>query len=343
MRRRHARRPTPWLRYLGILLVLLLLYFLYSCQRYNYLISTPVNADSSETVPFTIKKGDNIKTIAENLYQKQLILDRDSFAWYSRLNNLDKEVKSGVFDLQQSENIQAIFQIITSNKTRQAIVTIPEGSTVQDIDTLLSDQGLGQPGDYIKAVQAFDSYQKYPFLNKEKQSALIHPLEGYLFPDTYYVSASSYSPENLISMQLNTFAKKALPIAAGNSHSLADIINVAAMVEKEANKDEDRPIVAGIIWKRLDSGWVLGIDATLLYLKNDHQINYQDLKDDNPYNTRLKQGLPPGPIANPGLASISAAANPKETSYFFYLTSKDGQMIYAETNEQHNANKLKYL
>jgi UPF0755 protein len=223
------------------------------------------------------------------------------------------------------------------------VVTIPEGSTVQDIDGILSNLELGKAGDFIKAVQNFDDYEKYSFLSRNEQKALPHPLEGYLFPDTYYANASNFSEENFISLLLNTFKTKALPVIQKSTRPVDQVINIAAMVEKEANRDTDRPIVAGIIWKRLDEGWMLGIDATLLYLKNDRELDYQDLQENSPYNTRKKAGLPPGPIANPGLASIRAAAQPESTPYYYYLTSKDGQMVYATTEAEHVSNKNKYL
>ncbi|MCC6643833.1 endolytic transglycosylase MltG [Candidatus Peregrinibacteria bacterium] len=342
MRRRNSKKPI-WLKIIAVLIILAAIFLIYQYQRYNYLISTPVNTETPQEINISIKKGDNTKKIAENLFAQNLILDVDAFKLYAKFNNLDKDIKSGRFKLSQNQNISEIFQTITSNQTRQAIITIPEGSTIADIDKILVDQSLTQPGDFITAVQNFDSYAKYDFLDAVEQKKLIHPLEGYLFPDTYFVNANEYDNLSFITLLLNTFKQKALPEVLKGNKPLDQAIIVASMVEKEANRDKDRPLIAGIIWKRLDSNWVLGIDATLLYLKEDREIDYQDIQEDTPYNTRNKQGLPPGPIANPGLASIKAAAQPEESSYFFYLTSKDGDMVYAVTNEEHNRNKAKYL
>ncbi len=341
----HRRRPTRrrWTKFLAALLAAAVIFGGYKYLQYDYFISTPVNPDSQEETIFTIKKGANIKSIAANLYTQKLILDQDSFSWYGRLSGQDKAVKTGRFGLKASMNSKDILKVITSNDTRQAVVTIPEGSTVQDIDGILANLELGKAGDFIQAVKDFDDYEKYSFLKRSEQSQLVHPLEGYLFPDTYYANASNFSEQNFISLLLNTFENKALPVIQSSSRPVAEIINVAAMVEKEANRDADRPIVAGIIWKRLDEGWLLGIDATLLYLKNDREIDYQDLQEDTPYNTRKKAGLPPGPISNPGLASIKAAAQPENTPYYYYLTSKDGDMVYATTDAEHVSNKNKYL
>ncbi len=316
--------------------------FIYEWQQYNYLITTPVNSQSTADMIFTIRKGDTTRDISDHLYEQKLILSQDAFKWYSKLNNLDKQFKTGRFTLNQSLSIQEITKTISSDDKRQVIITIPEGSTVEDIDQLVNASGLAQAGEFSQAVKNFHNYTKYSFV-PEAASKLIYPLEGYLFPDTYFLSPATFNCDALISQMLNTFQTKALPVTTASTRPLSDIINVAAMVEKETNTAVDRPIVAGIIWKRLDEQWVLGIDATLLYLKTDRQLDYQDLKDDHEYNTRTRQGLPAGPIGNPGLASIQAAASPSITPYYFYLTSRDGQMVYATTNTEHNLNKAKYL
>jgi UPF0755 protein len=119
---------------------------------------------------------------------------------------------------------------------------------------------------------------------------------------------------------------------------------MASMVEKEVRTAKDLPIVAGILWKRLDSNWFIGADASLLYLKDDRSIDFKDLQQDSPYNLRNHQGLPPGPIDNPGLKSIMAAMYPEESPYYYYLTKPGtGEVVYAITNDEHNANKAKYL
>lgn len=350
--RQHRRRNNPGNLLPKIIIIVIVLgvaVLIYEWQQYNYFISTPVNSQATADIILTIKKGDTTKDIGDSLSQKNLILNEDSFKWYTKLNNLDKQFKTGRFTLSQTLTVPEITKILSSDDKRQVVITIPEGSTVEDIDKIVSDAGLAPAGDFSTAVKNFQNYSKYSFLDEKAQSKLTYPLEGYLFPDTYFVSPANFNSDLLISQLLNTFKSKALPettgdvIAGGSSRPLSQIINVAAMVEKETNTDADRPIVAGIIWKRLDEKWVLGIDATLLYLKKDRQLDYQDLKSDSAYNTRTRQGLPAGPIGNPGLASIKAAAFPTATPYYYYLTSSDGKMIYATTNAEHNANKAKYL
>ena len=340
---KRSFKKLPLIRILAVILISAAIFLGYKYSQFQYLVTTPLNSQSIEEQIFTVKKGDSVKVIAENLVKQQLLLDAESFNLYARLNNLDKQIKTGRFPLSPNLNTPQILAVLSSNQVRQAIVTIPEGSTIPEIDQILSNLNLITSGEFIKTTKDFANYAKYPFLNASKQKALPHPLEGYLFPDTYYVSALEFSTENFLSVLLNTFSKKALPITEKSSRPIEELINIAAMIEKEANRDQDRPIIAGIIWKRLDEKWALGIDATLLYLKNDRTIDSQDLQEKSAYNTRINAGLPPGPIANPGLASIKAAAEPKDSKYYFYLTSRDGEMIYATTNEEHNQNKAKYL
>jgi UPF0755 protein len=118
---------------------------------------------------------------------------------------------------------------------------------------------------------------------------------------------------------------------------------MASIFEDEVFGSENRKMVSGILWKRLDNNWPLGADATLLYGKKNNIITVEDLNTDSPYNTRKNQGLPPGPICSPSVSSIEAAMFPKESPYWFYLTDKDGNVIYASSNEEHNQNRAKYL
>ena len=130
-----------------------------------------------------------------------------------------------------------------------------------------------------------------------------------------------------------------------SSRSLEDIIIMASIVEKETNNKDNRAIVAGILWKRLDIGMLIGADATTRYgiQKFTEALTYDDLDSDSPYNTRKIRGLPPGPICNPGLKSIKASINPEESDYLYYLHDPNGDIHYAQDNDEHNANKRKYL
>jgi len=342
----HKNAKKNWVLLIVVIIIVGSLLFWHHASRYNYLISTPVDPYDDSKISIAIKKGDSINNLAKTLKNKNLILDENAFREYMRNSGLDHKIVAGRFMLQKTQTIPDIAKTITESKNAEYILTIPEGSTVRDIDNKLAAMDVISSGDFIKAVKEFSDFDKYPFLDKVKTQNLEYPLEGYLFPDTYFIDPQNFHSENLIQLMLNNFAKKLdYNLTTQHHHSLFDIIIMASIVEKEIKTDKDRPIVAGILWKRLDNNWMLGADATLLYLKkNDRNLNQTDLKSDSPYNTRNRAGLPPGPICNPGLKSILAAINPEESPYFYYLTNpENGQVIYAVTNDQHNANKLKYL
>ena len=321
-------------------------YLIYDNQRYNYLINTPVDISDHNQISLQIKKGESISEITKDLKQKSLILDDNALSKYLKNNGLDKKIVTGRFYLEKSQTIIEIAQELTNEQKSQAVVTIPEGSRIVDIDKKLTSLNLIKDGEFTKAVKSFDNYQKYKYVKKENNSSLIYPLEGYLFPDTYFVDRNNFKPEDLISMMLNNFEKKYAQALtnANTQRTTKDIVIMASIIEKEVRTSKDIPIVAGILWKRLDQNWQIGADATLLYLSDDRELDYKDLKENSPYNTRKNTGLPPGPICNPGIKAIEAAMSPKDSPYYYYLTTLDtGEVIYAKTNEEHNQNKAKYL
>lgn len=324
--------------------ITLLVGSIYYYSQYNYLINTPVDANDIQNNVFIIKKGETLNSIADNLFRKNLISDIGAFKIYSRLSNLDKNIIAGKFILHKSMTIPEILTTLSSQEKSETVITIPEGYTVKEINDTLLKEGLIANNEFEMAVKQFNSYEKYPFLNEEAIKDLPYPLEGYLFPDTYFIDPLNFYSENLIQLMLNNTASKLKELDIIDSPNLQETIIMASIVEKEVMTEKDAPIVAGILLKRYKENWQIGADATLLYLKNDREIDYYDLQEDSPYNTRKKIGLPPGPISNPGLVSLRATVHPEDSPYYYYLTTLDtGEVIYAETNDQHNANKRKYL
>lgn len=320
------------------------LYGWYSYSKYRFNLETPVDITDTTNISVIIKSGENLNTIAEKLKNKDLILDSDSFKTYIKWNDFDRKIIAGRFILNKAMTAEQIVNKITDIKQGEISLTIPEGYGIKDIDQKLVTAGVIAPGEFIAAAKNFSNYKKYPFLDEAKIKTLPYPLEGYLFPDTYFINGGNYNNEDLIDLMLKNFQKKLPAGFSNNARSLYDIITMASIVEKEVRTDKDRPIVAGVLWKRLDSNWQLGADATLLYLKNDNSIKQSDLQADSAYNTRKVIGLPPGPISNPGLDSILAALNPESSSYFYYLTKPEtGEVVYSKTNDEHNLNKAKYL
>ncbi|HVW66180.1 MAG TPA: endolytic transglycosylase MltG, partial [Candidatus Peribacteraceae bacterium] len=251
---------------------------------------------------------------------------------------------------QSSMDTPAIIGALKGGKTQQEVITIPEGYTVEDIDALLAKKGLIQPGDLVHCAQTCD-FSSFAFLPKD--TADLAPrggkVEGYLYPDTYYVETDNFVPKFFIERLLSTFKAKVLdPDAAdikASGRSANDIVTMASLIEKETRNADERPTVSGILWKRLDQHMTLGVDAAVRYVldRGNQPITASDLQVESPYNLRKEQGLPPGPIASPSLSSIEAALHPQASPYFYYLHDSNGNIHYAVTNDEQNANRAKYL
>lgn len=312
-----------------------------------YTIYTPVDKNDKQEISFVIKSGTSAKQVAQSLKDDNLIKDVNIFYGYIRITGEDKNITAGRFMLNKSMNIPKIIGVITVAVASESTVTIQEGLTIRDIDDKLSAQGLINNGEFEKAVKNFNDYDSYPFIDKETVSSLEFPLEGYLYPDTYFVNGIEFDPNELITKMLNNFEAKfeeIQPLFDKQDRSLHDIITMASILQKEVRTPQDYNIVSGILWKRLDNGWHLGADATILYATGKETIDVADLEVDSPYNTRLHVGMPPGPISNPDIEHIKAAITPEESDYWYYLTTLDtGEVIYAKTNDEHNINKATHL
>lgn len=302
-------------------------------------LNEAVDPDDQDKIVFEVEKGSSARSIADNLEDEDLIVSEKSFVRTVEKEDLAEKVRYGKFVLSPSMTLREIVTILTTEGTGELALTVPEGWTINDIDTKLTEMGLIEPGSFETCTRScsFD----FDFIQSGAS------LEGYLFPDTYFIDSAGFSSDTLINQMLqnfqNRFSEEMQQQLADSGRTLYDTMIVASLIEKEVRTEGDLEIVSGIIWKRLDNDWLLGIDATLLYNESDNEITAEDLAKDTPYNTRLNKGLPPTPISNPGLASIQAALNPEETKYWYYLTDSEGEVHYAEDNAEHESNKAKYL
>ncbi|OGF64585.1 hypothetical protein A2661_01315 [Candidatus Giovannonibacteria bacterium RIFCSPHIGHO2_01_FULL_45_24] len=211
--------------------------------------------------------------------------------------------------------------------SNEVAVTIPEGYNVRQMGETFEKAGLFPKDEFV--------------LEARKH-------EGYLFPDTYRFYKTA-KPEQVIGRMRDNFNKKITPEilaeAKNSGKTLEQIIIMASILEEEVKSAADMKIVAGILWKRLQLGMGLNVDASLTYVlgKPSSELTEEDLKYDSPYNTYRYRGLPQGPISNPGMDAILAALRPMVSEYFYYLTDKGGVARYAWTLEEHGSNKFKYL
>jgi len=341
------RKPKSTFKITVALTIAIIVIVSSTAVKYKKYTSSPLNPENTQTTSVLIKKGDTAKDIGKTLEEKEIIKSAWAFYWYARLNEMGEKIVSGRFMLSPSMNVRDILAKISDPLQSEAVLTIQEGLKITDMDTRLSDMGLTEKGEFTEAAKKFKGYEYYEFLSPEVQGSLSFPIEGYLFPDTYFLEPTNFHPDHVIYKALDNFEKKIEPYIQkikNSGRSFHEIITMASILEKEVISDEDRRKVSGILWKRLDSGWRIDADATLLYTKNDNKITSSDLKENNPYNTRLLKGLPPGPICSPSIKSIEAAINPEKSNYWFYLSAKkDGKTIFAVTNEEHERNKAKHL
>lgn len=309
----------------------------------------PVDASSTSRISLRIEPGSTTTQIAELLSRQGIIRSTFAFRLRSRARGADGKLQAGSFLLGPSLPIDAIIEALQNGRAQEIALTIPEGFTVTDIDALLRRKGLTATGAFVDCVRTCD-LSAFGFLPPSSGLASRGGIvEGYLFPDTYFVDVEHFSVDDFLSRMLSTFRERVIDTSgeavATSGHSLHEIMSMASLIEEEANTDAERPVIAGILWKRLEEHMGLGVDATVRYIlqKPTGAITAGDLNVDSPYNTRKFRGLPPGPIASPGLSSIRAALLPRETTYWYYLHDRSGAIHYAETNDEHNENRMKYL
>lgn len=295
------------------------------------------NSDSTARVQVVIPPGTNLKTIAEYLHEAELIRDPLAFEIFVRWQGLGTDLQAGEYILQRNLTMGEITELLQQAKSPEIRITIPEGYTIDQIDALLSKKSLIDPGDFTDCAATCD----LPFVTTGV-------LEGYLFPATYYVNPESFSPTSFIRRLYNEMQTRLGNIRqniTASGRSPEDIIIVASMIEREANSADEMPLISGVIWKRLDEGIALGIDATTRYELGNWTtpLTTADLEAQTPYNTRRKLGLPPTAISNPGFEALKAAATPQESEYYYYLHDRTGQVHFSRTLQEHNEKKNMYL
>lgn len=320
--------------------------------RHSYLqMLLPVDRSDVRTV-FTIEKGASTSQIAADLEAQHLIRSAFGFKVYVKLQGVAGSLKAGSYVIESSMGTPVIVDAIAGGKQSEEIITIPEGFTLGDIDAVIARKGIAASGSLLQCAATCD-FSSFTFLPSYAQaSAGLRPggkIEGYLYPDTYYVTVGDFVPKFFLERLLTTFKHRVVEDLAADikasKRPLADIVTMASLIEAETRNADERPTVAGILWKRLDANMGLGVDAAVRYGidKPTGPLTESDLRSNTPYNLRKFRGLPPTPIASPSLTSIRAALHPKVSPYFYYLHDAEGTIHYAVTNDEQNANRAEYL
>ena len=306
----------------------------------------PYDKNNGKDIVVDIPMGSTVSSVADILKENNLIKNEVLFKLNFKMKNNASHMKSGKYLLSQKlSNSDIIEKLVSGEIYRDGIkVTIPEGSTSNEIIALLVKNELGKKEDFEKLVSnPSEFYSDFEFLDQKD----IKSLEGFLYPSTYYFDKDT-KPKDIIKEMLSLFDKsytdKLKKKQKERNMTLQEVVNLASIVEKEAVIDEDRPIIASVFYNRLEIGMPLQSDATLQYIFETRKksITYNDLKIDSPYNTYIKKGLPPTPIANPSIKSIEAVLEPSNTDYLYFVASIDGGNVYSKTYEEHKTNVNKY-
>lgn len=267
---------------------------------------------------FLITKGNSANQIANKLYKDGLIKSPLAFKVYVQIMGKQNRINAGEFTLSPSMNLFQVVEALQKGP-KELWVTIPEGLRHEEI----ADR-------FTKTLQKDESF-------KQEFISLAEDQEGYLFPETY-LFPKTVSAQTIINRMKQTFDIKA-PVGITRNQVI-----MASIIERETKGNAEKPIVSGILYKRIQNDWPLQVDASIQYAKGTWAPILSSDKDLNsPYNTYKFQGLPPGPIGNPGAESLKAAANPEESEYWYYIHEDGGQIHYATTLDEHNANIAKYL
>lgn len=303
------------------------------------IIRSPLDAPKE----VVIKEGEGAYAIADTLKKEGVIENKFIFVSYIFITGNEKKLQAGRYLFKPGVTVPGIVYSIASGLAEldEIVATIPEGFNVWEIDKRLTDLGLIAEGEFARKYQ---------------------PQEGQFFPDTYRFDREGETVDTIAEKMKNHLNLKFKEFSLiFSSLVLRDTLTKASILEKEARREEDMRLVAGVIRNRLARKMTLQIDATVAYgaclrdlqVRLVNKYKYCDVSQigvgaeilvDSPYNSYKRTGLPPGPIANPGITAIQAVLNPKQSDYLYYLSTRDGsRMIFSKTAAEHAANRRKYL
>ena len=310
------------------LIVLLLIIVIALTSMFISTINKPLKISDSQVVD--VKEGDSFYSIINSLSNENKIKSPFIIKIYAKLTGLDLEVVPGSHTLDKGMSVKDIAKTLKdTNNANEITLTIPEGFNIEDIAARVEEKGICSKDEFLNAVKSYPlpSYVKD---NSDKR----YNLEGFLFPDTYNFEIG-VEPQYIIKTMIKRCEEVWNEITQGldiKEDNIENIINVASIIEKEARVDEDRPLIASVIYNRLKQNMPLQIDATVIYAHGYYIENVRNrhLAIESKYNTYLYKGLPVGPICNPGAPSIKAALHPSDTNYLFYLLASDDEHYFTD-------------
>ena len=311
--------------------------------------TAPIASSVAKTVVVTIPSGSSAQSIGDQLLQAGVIRSKRAWQTWTRIQTFSRRqggFQAGSYEVSPQESLAEIGHKIWTGKVVQAGFTIPEGWNIRQMAAYFEEQKFFKAQDFLTAIQQFPSTpaaQKYSWLPPN-----LPFVEGFLFPDTYQIPVGTVTPEQLIMVMLDRFEKAALPIYQAQQGknplklSLLQWVTLSSIVEKEAVIPTERPVIAGVFTNRLQQGMSLGSDPTVEYAFGitqtpENPLTLAQVRTPSPYNTYINVGLPPTPIASPGLASLEAALSPQATEYLYFVARYDGTHVFSKTLGDHES------
>jgi UPF0755 protein len=341
-RGRRARRPSRGIR---IGLVLLFLAGLLTIGAVRYYTWCERASGPRTPVSFTVAEGQSGTEVVNALHERGVLRCGRVSEWLLRRGGHAADIQAGTYHLTTNMTPAEAFDVITKPPAPAPTVrlTVPEGYRLTQIAAAVQQTVGISAAKFLHAAQA-GRWSLPPYLPAGK------PLEGFLFPQTYDFLAHGTTSNDVIERLLKEFGTEVASLPWRNAKALGlspyQVVTVASMIEREAKVPRDRPLIAAVIYNRLRLGMLLGIDATVEYIDPNpaNGLTASDLRIDSPYNTRLRAGLPPTPIASPGLPSLRAALEPAHVGYLYYvLCGADGHHAFSTTYKQFLSDKSRCL
>ncbi len=325
-----------------LLIIILGLITFIIVEAYNKLTTT----ENTTEILFEIESGSSLKEISQQLEDNNILQSGSFFVLYTKVKGLESNIHAGRFTIQPNIELDKLLKKLQTPEQQYTKITIPEGYTLYQIANRLEENNLIDKERFLDiAKEGIDE-----FAIEGDMTNTIYSLEGYIYPDTYYIP-KGFKEKEIMNITLKRFRELFTDKYRIRTKELGmninEIITIASLIEREAANDAERKTIAGVIYNRLKIDMPLQIDASVIYgittgERNINRLLYKDLEFESAYNTYKNQGLPPGPIASPGIASIEAALYPQVHNYLYYVLNDD-KHIFSKTYNEHLKNKRKYI
>lgn len=342
--------------YSGLGIVVLALILAISLYFYVTKALEPVDENNKTAVKIELPIGSTLDTIAQTLEDKGVIRDAKIFKYYTKFKN-ESAFQAGTYKIPPSMTIDDIIKSLKTGKVYRKPefqLTIPEGLTLEQIGAVIEKKTSFTSKEFMKLVTSEkfikEMKAKYPDTIKKdiNDKDIRYKLEGYLYPSTYEFFVKKPTLEDIVDKfiaQTDSMVRSYEPKLKELDLTPHEFLTFSSLLEREATAQSDRETIASVFYNRLEVDMPLQTDPTVLYALGEHKsrVLYKDLEVKNAYNTYQNKGLPPGPIASSGRASMDATVDPAKTNYVYFVADKNGQNHFAETYEEHQQNVAKYV